>query len=255
MGTRFKKLLIQEVALAGNPVNQKKFLLIKDGGLDMSEKIKVASLLLLKEDVPEIVKEELKRFLPKEGDTLVVNEGLKVKVKKDLAFDFEGNLDKEEAVKLEKEKVEKLEKDLSDALEKLGKGKKDVMKDVPQVVKDRIEKLEKDAAEAEKKEKTLQLSLIKKDLDAKVGEAISKDLMSIYVEGKDAEVTSLTDKIVGMQKMIKDFGKAVGKKSSNGSKEKLIEDGIEKIKKERGIESSTEAYIIFCKENPTLEEE
>ncbi|MCK4522001.1 MAG: hypothetical protein KAU20_05490 [Nanoarchaeota archaeon] len=261
MGKLYKKLLIEEVALAGNPINGEKFLLIKDGGLDMSDKIKLASLLLSGEDVPAVVKEELKSFLPKEGDNLVFNDNIDVTVDKDMKY----HVKKREISKEDKEKLEKydkVKKDLDVAVAELAKLKKadpdTILKDVPQVIKDRLEKLEKDAVEAGKREveagkREVQLKkdAIKKDIEIKVGESITKDIMDVYAEGKEKEINTLVDKIVGMQKMLKDLGKGIGKKGDEDV-EKLVKDGIEKIKKDRHIESDADAYVIFCKENPEL---
>lgn len=254
MGKLFRKLLIEEVALAGNPVNGEKFILIKDGGLDMNDRIKLASLLLIGEDVPEVVKEEMKKFLPKEGDSLVLDKDIKVTVKKDAAYDIETKgVSEEEKEKLEK--FDELKKDLDNALAELAKIKgedpKALLKDVPQVIKDRLEKLEKDVTEAKKREAQLKKDAIQKDIAIKVGEPIAKDIMGIYEEGKEAEIDAIVNKIAGMQKMLKDLGQSMGKKSDEDIG-KLISEGVAKIKKERGIESDTDAYVEFCKENPEL---
>ena len=242
MGKRYKKLLIQEVALAGNPVNREKFLLVKDGGVSMNEKVKLASLILMKEDVPEVVKEELKDFVPKTGEVVELTKDLNILVKDDGDFEIQNKLN---------EKVNKLEKDLKDALEKVSdEDKRDILtKDMPKEVKERFEKLEKDIREAKEAEKKAEMKVIKKDLTDKVGSDIADVLMKNY----NPDITNeLADKIAGLQKMVKDLSKTKGKTGDDIDKEKKIKEGIERIKKEKGIESDTDAYVELIKEHPEL---
>lgn len=247
MGRLFRKLLIQEVALAGNPVNGEKFILIKDGGLDMNDMIKLASLIVCKEDVPEVVKEEMKEFLPKEGETLTLGGKVKVDVKKDLDYEVrvEG-ISKEDLEKLAK--FDEMKKELAELKKE---DPETIMKDIPQAVRERLEKLEKDVEAYKEREKELKKESFLKDVEGKVGEAIAKDIEGIYEEGKETEIMAIVDRIAGMQKMVKDLGKSVGKKEEDDV-DKLIEEGIAKIKKEKGIESDADAYVEFCKEHPDI---
>ena len=245
MGKRYKKLLIQEVALAGSPVNQENFLLIKDGGVSMNEKMKLASLILMKEDVPEVVKEELKKFIPKEGEVVEFSKDASILVKKDGDYEVQNKLN---------EKITKLEKDLKDVTEKLSEeGKKTIItKDMPKEVKERFEKLEKEVKEAREAEQKTKMEFLEKDLTGKVGDKLTKSLIGIYSEETSKEIDSIVKEVEGMRKMIKDLSIPTGHLEKDKDREKKIEEGIERIKKEKGITSDTEAYIELIKENPEL---
>ena len=240
MNRHFKKLTIYEVALAGNPINKENFIIIKDGGKAMSDKVKFASLILSSADVQEVVKEELKGFLPKEGESLKVD-NFEVKVTKD-------------GYEIKNPEVESLKKDLEKSkkeLEELKKDEpKDIFKDVPKEVKERLEKLEKEAKEATEKAETLRLENLKKDFASKIGTEMAETLMKAYDVKKEDAIKEVVEKIEGLKKMVKDLSEAQGKSGTN-EKETLIKEGIEKIMKEEKL-SLADATVKFYKENPEL---
>lgn len=247
LGKVFKKLLIQEVALAGNPVNKEKFLIIKDdGGIEMNERIQLASFLLNKEDVTPVVKEELKKYLPKDEDVIDMGDGLTFSVKKD-GFEFKKD---DTELKKAQDAMEKLKKEYADLKDKQD-GKDPLFKDLPKEAQDRLIKLEKDVEAAKKREIELKKDAIKKDLVGKVGEDMGTLLSAIYKDEMKDEVDKVVEKVVGLQKMAKDLGKPQGKTGGDTDLDKVIKDGVEKIMKDEKLEE-VDAYKEFWKRNPNI---
>lgn len=234
-GRKFNRLTIYEVALAGNPINKESFILMKDRRrtTTMSDALKFATMLILKEDVPEVVKEELKDFAPKEGETLKVG-NVSITIKKD-GYDIV-----DEALKKE---LETLKKD--------SKKDEDIYKDLPDAVKERLERLEKEASEMKQRAEAMRLEALKKDFATKVGDEMATTIMKAYDPEKEDAIKELVEKVAGLEKMIKDLTPSQGKSGGNEDVEKMVKEGIEKLMKEKGL-SLADATVQFYKENPDL---
>ena len=224
-----KKLRVHEVSLAFNPANGTEFILKKDqGGSEMDKLTQLVAWLATKADVPEVVKEELKDFVPKSAPK-----------------DIEKVL-KEVGIEVKPEVVEKV---VEKKAEKVKVDGKDV----------RVDKLLKDfetyrgQVEVLKKElQKMEHEVLRKEVEMRVDKETADEILEKYYGKLDKdEIIELADKFSGLAKLAKDMKGTSGEPPEDALISKQIEERVEKIMKDRGV-SRSDAIVILADENPDM---
>lgn len=231
---KIKKLRVQEVSLAAFPKNGKKFIIVKDtikGGYSMNRALNLMAFLSTKaEDVPEVVKEELKN-IAKDVSTADVLE-----VFKELLVDYIVEQKKDGIQIVDTEKYDVLEKDTW------------IKKPAPEFKLP--ESVQKELDEAKALASALKQKDFNRDVEAKVGKSLVKDFEPLYGKLADDEINKILDIVKFQQDIIDELGKAqLSSKRNAGTKVADLEAKIAKFAESNRM-TMVDAYAAYAKEHP-----
>ncbi len=233
---KIKRIRVQEVSLAANPKTGKKFVVIKDslqGGPIMDKILKLMAFLTTKsDDIPEVVKEELKD-IQKDVSTADVLE-----VFKDFFTSYIVEQKKDNLRLVDTGKFDVVEKD---TWQPKVNDKKEL--NLPEEVKKELE-------DNRNRIKELRLDGFKKTLDAKVGASLIPSFEVLFDKVDDTAITNILDVVKFQQDIINELGKAqLSKENDIKARLDVVEAEIAKIAKEQNI-SQTDAWAIYAKQHP-----
>jgi len=223
-----KKMRIYETSLAKNPANGFGFIIKKEqGGMNMDKFAQLMAVLAQKADVPEVVKEELKDFLPENMEEFNAEEILK-----EIGIEIEPKVIEKE-VPVDRVKVGDSEVEVDKLIKDF-----ETMHGKVKVLEKEVERLEKEN--------------IKKELYGRVNKETADELFEKYYGklSKD-ELFELADKFAGFEKLAKDVRGVSGEPNEGIQITKMIEDKISEIMKEQGV-SRSEAIVILGESEPDL---
>lgn len=238
---RVTRMRVCEVSLAANPKNQFPFLVIKDKGGYMDKFIKlIAALAAKSSDIPEALKEDLKKV-----DTTSLNEADVIEALKEIGITIEANNIPDDSIVVKKDEV--VDRTKFDVVEKDSwiPKPKDMFANLPQEIKDRLLANEADIA-AFKKDK------LNTALSKTMGEEIAKDVLDVALKMEEKDLSIFTKIISGLQQVIKDLGGPIGKKllDDDGDVTRSVFDKeVAAIAKEMNIDEVA-ASVEWAKRNP-----